>query len=99
MIKLLVVAGDPQVPLPHVLVPQPYPAVAFNGPGLIYGFTVAAPLADVVADAALAIVIVKLLAAEVMTSNVFVSKSDATYPAPLGGVTDVKVNRSPANRP
>ena len=54
---------------------------------------------DVVADAALAIVIVKLFAEDVITSNVFVSKSDATYPAPLGGVTDVKVNRSPANRP
>src|SRR6056300_430441 len=99
MIKLLTVEGEPHVPLPHVLVPQPYPAVALSGPGLIYGFTVAAPLADVVAAATLAIVIVKLFAEDVITSNVFVSKSDATYPAPLGGVTEVNVNRSPANRP
>ena len=50
-------------------------------------------------DAADAIVIVKLFTEEVITSNVFVSKSDATYPAPVGGVTEVKVNKSETSNP
>ncbi len=95
MIKLLTVEGDPKVPLPHVPVPHPYPAVALSGPGLIYGFTVADPVADVVPDEAVAMVIVNSFAAEVITSKVFVSKSAARYPVPVGGVTDVKVNKSP----
>ncbi len=99
MIKLLTVEGDPKVPLPHVPVPHPYPAVALSGPGLIYGFTVADPVADVVPDEAVAMVIVNSFAAEVITSKVFVSKSAARYPVPVGGVTDVKVNKSPGSKP
>ena len=60
----------------------------------------AAPLAATEVPALDAMVIVKVSVVGVeITSKVFVVKSAAEYPAPTGGVTEVKVNNSPVDNP